>query len=78
MPRPRPPKSDIEKQHDAERMRRDFATLGYTAKRTEIAAFKAYCEKRGQTVHNTLRAFVQSCIAEDAEIPEAEDKAPEE
>lgn len=66
MPRPRPPKSDLEKAHDAERMHRDFRTLGYASRRTEYDAFKSYCERRGKTVSGMIRAYVLECLAEDA------------
>lgn len=72
MPRPRPPKSDLEKQHDAERMKRDFRTLGYASRREEYAAFKAYCERRGKTVSGMIRAYVLSCLAEDAVPPDTD------
>ena len=62
MPRPRPPKSDLEKQHDAERMRRDFKVLACSAKREDAEKFSAYCKSKGTSVHAELLAYVQSCI----------------
>jgi len=62
MPRPRPPKSDLEKAHDAERMKRDFKVLACSAKRDDAEKFADYCKAKGTSVHAELLAYVQQCI----------------
>ena len=52
---------------DAENM----TTLGCRVKRTQAAAFKSYCEGRGQTSNTALKNFVLGCIGEQESSQEA-------
>lgn len=70
MPRVKSPETRAK---DAERQRTKFKNVGYAATLAEHAAFKAWCERHGTTMHAVLRAHVQSCLAQDEH-----DKAPEE
>ena len=65
----RPPKSALEKQHDAERMAKEFATVGTKIRREEANAFKAWCQRRSLTAHTAIRNYILACIAEDNEAP---------
>lgn len=62
MPRPRPPKSDLEKKHDAERMKRDFKVLACNAKIEDAEKFAEYCRAKGVSVHAELLSYVRRCI----------------
>ena len=41
-----------------------MSTLGCKVKKTQAAAFKAYCENQGSTSNTVLKDFVLGCIGE--------------
>ena len=52
----RPPKSELAKQHDAERTKRDFRVLACHAKREDAERFAEYCAAKGTSIHAELLA----------------------
>ena len=44
-----------------------MSTLGCRVKKTQAAAFKAYCEARGKTSNTVLKDYVLECIDEQDE-----------
>lgn len=59
-------KSAETKAKDAARQREKFRIISYQAPAAEHAAFRAWCEAHGTTMHATLRAYVRSLIENDA------------
>ena len=45
----------------------NMSTLGCRVKKTQAAAFKAYCEARGKTSNTVLKDYVLECIDEQDE-----------
>ena len=54
--------SDAAKAHAAEKQADGFVTLACSAKKTEGAAFRAWCAERGLSVHAALLEYVKKCI----------------
>ena len=63
--------SDAKKKANAKWDSENMATLACKVKRTQAAAFKSYCEGRGQTSNTTLKNFVLDCIGEQESPQEA-------
>ena len=42
----------------------NMTTLGCRVKKSQAAAFKAYCETQGKTSNNVLKEYVLDCIGE--------------
>ena len=56
------------RQHAAEKQADGFVTLACSAKKSEGAAFRAWCAERGLSVHAALLEYVRRCVdATDAE-----------
>ena len=53
-----------------------MTTLGCKIKRTQAAAFKAYCENQGSTSNTVLKDFVLGCIGEQEAAPRAGEGPP--
>ena len=53
-----------------------MTTLGCKIKRTQAAAFKAYCENQGSTSNTVLKDFVLGCIGEQEAAPQAGEGPP--
>lgn len=53
-----------------------MTTLGCKIKRTQAAAFKAYCENQGSTSNTVLKDFVLGCIGEQEAAPQAGEGSP--
>ena len=56
--------SEAKKKANAKWDAENMATLACKVKRTQAAAFKAYCTERGQTSNTALKDYVLSCIGE--------------
>ena len=54
------------RQHAAEKQADGFVTLACSAKKTEGAAFRAWCAERGLSVHAALLEYVKRCIEDKA------------
>ena len=54
------------RQHAAEKQADGFVTLACSAKKTEGAAFRAWCAERGLSVHAALLEYVKKCIEDQA------------
>lgn len=54
------------RQHAAEKQADGFVTLACSAKKTEGAAFRAWCAERGLSVHAALLEYVKRCIEDQA------------
>lgn len=54
------------RQHAAEKQADGFVTLACSAKKSEGAAFRAWCAERGLSVHAALLEYVKKCIEDQA------------
>lgn len=54
------------RQHAAEKQADGFVTLACSAKKSEGAAFRAWCAERGLSVHAALLEYVKRCIEDQA------------
>ena len=59
------PVSEAKKRNNAKWDADNMSTLGCRMLKSEADAFRVYCQERGQTVSETLAAFVRSCIGRD-------------
>ncbi len=56
--------AESRKRANAKWDKENMTTLGCKIKRTQAAAFKAYCENQGSTSNTVLKDFVLGCIGE--------------
>ena len=59
------PVSEAKKRNNAKWDADNMSTLGCRMLKSEADAFRTYCQERGQTVSETLAAFVRACIGRD-------------
>lgn len=63
--------AESRKRANAKWDKENMTTLGCKIKRTQAAAFKAYCENQGNTSNTVLKDFVLGCIGEQDTVPQA-------
>lgn len=59
------PVSESKRRNNDKWDRENMSTLGCRMLKSEADAFREYCRERGQTVSETLAAFVRSCTGRD-------------
>ena len=62
--------AESRKRANAKWDKENMTTLGCKIKRTQAAAFKAYCENQGITSNTVLKDFVLGCIGEQEMAPQ--------
>ena len=62
--------AESRKRANAKWDKENMTTLGCKIKRTQAAAFKAYCENQGSTSNTVLKDFVLGCIGEQETVPQ--------
>lgn len=68
--------AESRKRANAKWDKENMTTLGCKIKRTQAAAFKAYCENQGSTSNTVLKDFVLGCIGEQEAAPQAGEGSP--
>lgn len=63
--------AESRKRANAKWDKENMTTLGCKIKRTQAAAFKAYCENQGSTSNTVLKDFVLGCIGEQETAPQS-------
>ena len=59
------PISEAKRKSNAKWNAENMSTLGCTMLKSEADAFREWCRERGQTVSETLAAYVRSCTGVD-------------